>query len=295
MTYPIVGVALVTRDGEKFLEAQLRSIAASKGVKTEVFALDLESSDGTMQILEQWKGKGLVKRIYRQPKTNPTEAFRFLVKVMDGYEWIAFSDQDDIWSDIKLLEATNVLSKHEIPVLFASNRSLIDSNDIPIGAQKTTLISKWNALVENPLGGNTMVLNSKAKNIFLNCQCKNIFMYDSYLYLVFSFLYKIIFDERELTKYRIHTSNLIGIRNRNIIEILRVIKFNFLQVECFRNLYGDKLSHDDLIRIDKFLRIWHSKNIWTRMFHAISTPSRRSKIHENILWICLAPMAKWLK
>ena len=52
-TPPGVAVLISTHDGEKFLEAQLTSLAAQTDVRLEVFARDDGSRDGTLAILRK--------------------------------------------------------------------------------------------------------------------------------------------------------------------------------------------------------------------------------------------------
>jgi glycosyltransferase involved in cell wall biosynthesis len=67
-TKPKVAVALATRNGERFLEAQLESLRNQTHERIDVWASDDGSTDGTVRLLEEaraglWDGPPLLRSI----------------------------------------------------------------------------------------------------------------------------------------------------------------------------------------------------------------------------------------
>lgn len=107
--------------------------------------------------------KGHVK-IIEGPKLGFAENFRrLLLCAPDGYDYYAFSDQDDVWLPNKLLQAQEkiaLMGSGKI-CLYGGRTRIVDSKGIPYG-QSPLMSNKpcfGNALVQSIVGGNTMVFN----------------------------------------------------------------------------------------------------------------------------------------
>jgi len=98
---PLVSVALATCNGERFLREQLDSIYAQTYPRIEVVASDDGSTDGTVQILEEYRlSKGLSYTV--QPgRLGLVGNFERAISSCSG-DFIVLSDQDDIWEPDKL-------------------------------------------------------------------------------------------------------------------------------------------------------------------------------------------------
>ena len=67
-------VLLSTYNGERFLEEQLESIVAQKGVKPTIIVRDDGSTDRTREILDKWQERGRL-RWYNGPNMGPARSF----------------------------------------------------------------------------------------------------------------------------------------------------------------------------------------------------------------------------
>ena len=107
-----VCVLISTYNGERFLEEQIASIIAQKGVEVDILVRDDGSSDMTCSLLERWQKEGKLKW-YKGENLGFARSFMNLLKTASGYDYYAFCDQDDIWLEDKLQRAVTALEKIE--------------------------------------------------------------------------------------------------------------------------------------------------------------------------------------
>lgn len=105
---PRIAVLLPTFNGAAYLREQIESIRASEAVEVHIFAHDDGSTDGTLAILSQLAGPDLT--VLGGPAAGSAAAnFFFLIRTApwDGFDYVALSDQDDIWNANKLSRAVD--------------------------------------------------------------------------------------------------------------------------------------------------------------------------------------------
>ena len=98
----MISIALTTYNGEKFLKEQLDSILNQTYSDYELVVCDDCSTDSTRQILKEYEKKD--KRINVFLNNNNLgfkNNFEKAISLCTG-EYIALSDQDDIWDEKKL-------------------------------------------------------------------------------------------------------------------------------------------------------------------------------------------------
>ena len=99
-----VCVLISTYNGEKFLDEQIASILAQKGVEVDILVRDDGSSDMTCSLLERWQKEGKLKW-YKGENLGFARSFMNLLKTASVYDYYAFCDQDDVWLPEKLKKA----------------------------------------------------------------------------------------------------------------------------------------------------------------------------------------------
>jgi glycosyltransferase involved in cell wall biosynthesis len=98
----LVSVALCTYNGEKFLRAQLDSILSQSHFKLEIVIVDDRSTDGTIDIVKSYAAKDArVKYYINAENLGYNRNFEKAIGLCTG-EYIAPSDQDDIWEFAKI-------------------------------------------------------------------------------------------------------------------------------------------------------------------------------------------------
>ena len=217
-----IAVLICTFNGSKFLRKQLDSIISQSWQDWEIFASDDGSTDDTLAILKEYQTRlGQNKlHIVKGPGKGFAWNFLSLLDVCgDGFDYYAFSDQDDEWLPDKLARAMAKLADLEKdnpdgPALHCGRTMLVNDCDECIGYsplfQKAP--SFRNALIQSIAGGNTMMFNRAARNIInLTPRGHKIISHDWWIYILISGCNgAIIYDEIPTIKYRQHTNNIIG-------------------------------------------------------------------------------------
>lgn len=130
-----VSVALCTRNGATYLEAQLRSILAQTLPPREIVLSDDDSRDGTVAIAEAVvaeHGAGVMLRVLRNDPARGVAANFEQAILACRSEFVALSDQDDVWMPHRLATALAVFEARPALELVHSDAGLIDERGEPL-------------------------------------------------------------------------------------------------------------------------------------------------------------------
>jgi glycosyltransferase involved in cell wall biosynthesis len=119
---------LTTFNGERFLAQQLDSIYAQTHRNIEVVVCDDRSEDRTVEILEQYRQDHALRYSINDSRLGFVNNFGKVISLCKG-EFIALSDQDDIWEPKKIEILMNEIGDND---LICSDMSLIDDKSEPI-------------------------------------------------------------------------------------------------------------------------------------------------------------------
>jgi rhamnosyltransferase len=165
MTPPRVTVLLATHNGSTWLMEQLQSIAQQQGVQVRVVASDDGSTDDTPQLLLQWQKKtGLLDFCAAtQAMGSAGKNFYHLMAHADlaDAQYVALSDQDDVWNADKLTRAVRQLNQHGADAYSSNFYAWYPERT---GAEQKVLIDKaqpqvaFDHLFQGPGPGCTFVL-----------------------------------------------------------------------------------------------------------------------------------------
>jgi len=127
---PLVSVALCTYNGESFLKEQLDSIVNQTYPNLEIVIVDDGSTDGTIDILNEFAQVYCNIRVFKnEVNLGYIKNFEKAVGLCTG-EFIALSDQDDIWSLNKIdylvqnFQLKDTLIYHDSQYIDENNGSL---------------------------------------------------------------------------------------------------------------------------------------------------------------------------
>ncbi len=115
-----ISVLMATHDGSAFVEEQLNSIAHSTVVPDELIVVDDASTDGTWELLEEWRKKTTIPQVVlirNENNLGPTPSFLNALDRSTG-DLVLFADQDDHWAPDKI-ESLAACFKGEPDVLLA--------------------------------------------------------------------------------------------------------------------------------------------------------------------------------
>lgn len=106
-------ILMAVRNGEQFLSEQLTSIYGQTGCEIVIYFSDDGSTDKTRNILKEF---GAINLNPTNKKFGSSAAnFFHLIENFDlekKYDFVFFSDQDDIWLPNKMLNAITLMNKH---------------------------------------------------------------------------------------------------------------------------------------------------------------------------------------
>lgn len=224
-----IAILLCTFNGARFLPLQLASFESQTFSDWRLFASDDGSEDNTVTLLTEFQRKHGHSRVEIRRGAGRGFAANFLSLLCDPTltsDYYAFSDQDDIWGSDKLARALSCLrhSSSPMPVIYCSRTRLIDDNAVEIGL--SPLFRKRphfrNALVQSIAGGNTMVINEKARSVLMKAGPDvNVPSHDWWAYLVTTAVGGIVrYDPTPSVDYRVHPSNVVG-SNRSFGSVMR--------------------------------------------------------------------------
>ena len=134
---PLVSIAMTTYNGAQFLEDQINSILQQTYSNIELIVVDDCSTDNTYELLESFLSKD--KRIHIFKNKNNIGFVKNLCKAISlcSGDFIALSDQDDIWEDWKIEKQINSIKDFD---LLCTNSLLIDEYNNSLGlTMKETL------------------------------------------------------------------------------------------------------------------------------------------------------------
>ena len=209
-----VSVVMCTYNGAPYLRQQLDTIINQTYPIHELIVQDDQSTDDTMAILVEYAARYPFMQIHRkQQRKGINDNFYSAMAYATG-DYIALSDQDDIWHSNKLLTACMALREfpEEEPNLFSSNSNIVDSH----GEFKKVLrdydirYRYGNVLYGACLQGCSMVFNKKAVELFSK-HIPHFTYHDVWMLYICVYFGNFIYWRSPLFDYRIHSSNAIGL------------------------------------------------------------------------------------
>ena len=227
-------VILAAYNGAKYIEEQMDSILNQDSVSLDIMVFDDCSSDNTLEVLNKYKSNVNVSINKREKGTgnaprNFLDAIRSLSdEFVNSYNFISFSDQDDIWFPNKMFEAGKML-RQEQSSLYFSNLNLWDENtNYKAIINKSCPQKKYDFLFEGGSAGCTYVFTNDFC-IGLKKILKSTNYYDWELFSHDWFVYfyarangfKVSIDNNAYITYRIHANNSYGQVNKISISAIK--------------------------------------------------------------------------
>jgi glycosyltransferase involved in cell wall biosynthesis len=123
---PKISVCMATFQGERFVEAQLRSILTQLSDTDEVIVVDDHSSDATCEIV-RGLGDTRVRLIERTANQGPAKTFEEALLRASG-SVVFLSDQDDLWAPGKVTRVIEAFRINPGVTMVVTDAALIDEN-----------------------------------------------------------------------------------------------------------------------------------------------------------------------
>jgi glycosyltransferase involved in cell wall biosynthesis len=262
-TQPLISVVLATYNGSKYLRDQLDSIYQQTYKNIEVIVCDDQSTDGTKEILKAYKQSHQLKYYINEKRLGVVQNFAKAISLSTG-DYIALSDQDDVWlpeklelSFKKIRELEQRYSKQK-PLLVYTDLAVVDEDLKSISPsywrhmrlnQKNLALNR--ILVENFMTGCTALMNRATAEMALPIPGEAL-MHDVWFLLVAFCFGKTAYLEKQTILYRQHSNNVVGSIHKSKIR-----KLNIALVKIRNKKLG--LLNEEIEQAKAFYRIFRTQ------------------------------------
>lgn len=233
-----VSVAICTRNGEQFIEEQLRSVIAQTRVPTEIVVSDDASTDRTVEVVRS------VIAAHEQINLDSSTSFSLIVNtvplgVAANFEqaikactgkFVALCDQDDVWLPRRVEAALDAFDRRPSLLLVHSDARLIDERGAELDASLFGVLGvdesiqrtihrggAFELLLRRNLitGAATMIRRELAD---IAAPFPHGWLHDEWLAIVAAAVDEIDVIPEPLIDYRQHGHNQIGVRALSVCE-----------------------------------------------------------------------------
>jgi glycosyltransferase involved in cell wall biosynthesis len=209
---PLVSVAMATFNGANYLKEQLSSILGQTYPNLEIIITDDASSDETLAILRDYqKSHDRIKIFRHRVNQGITASFEDSIKNCRG-EFIAISDQDDIWELNKIEVLMNAMENEDA---ICSDSELIDQSGQSLNKRISSLVNLKSFYSGAPflmgicLPGHSLMMQGDFARYILPMPGE--IMYDRWISYCAAANNGIKYVHLPLVKYRQHESNSYGV------------------------------------------------------------------------------------
>lgn len=218
---PHVAILMCTRNGARFLPAQLDSFLAQTHDNWSLWVSDDGSDDKTLEILREFQTAhpSRIAHLFRGPRQGIGANYLSLIcrsEITKGI--IALSDQDDVWLPTKLERGVGMLARHGQgrPTLYASGYQPVDRDLEPIHRAHRPVGSLGfrAALQRNRLCGATMMLPPHTVDLVRRAGPRAVPFHDWWLNLLVTGVGgDVLYDTHPTLLYRQHGDNALGVNH----------------------------------------------------------------------------------
>ncbi len=241
-TMALISIAMTTYNGEKYIREQIDSILNQSYSDIELVICDDSSKDSTREILKEYEKKdSRVKLFFNEQNLGFKKNFEKAISLCNG-EYVALSDQDDVWELTKLEDSLKVFEKENVKMtstnslftdenLNSLNRTMKDNLgilNIPQG--KNDLVK--HLIHHNFVQGSTIL----AKRDFIN-SClpipEAVVYHDWWFGLKAASEDSFVYTDKVTLKYRQHNSNVTDNSASEYNKKIRPVEYKRAEVEKY--------------------------------------------------------------
>ncbi len=288
---------LAAYNGEDYIEEQLNCLLNQNDIENDIYiSLDL-SSDKTINIIKSYiqKYKNIHLLHYGNKYGSAGQNFFRLIKEVDflSYDYVAFSDQDDIWKNDKIIKGITLLNNNNADC-YSGNVTAFWKDGRKKEIIKNDPQVEYDYLFESAGPGCTFIMTKKfslalKKSLVASGdEIKNIWLHDWYCYSFARFHgYKWFIDNESLMMYRQHENNEVG-ANSGIVKII-----NRAKVVLTEDAFKKVLSQADFIKIDskpiQLLKEDSARSLF--LLATMASKCRRKKTEQYAFFIMVLILA----
>ncbi|MGV3706986.1 MAG: glycosyltransferase [Arcticibacter sp.] len=258
-----VSVVMPCFNGSKFIEKQIISILNQTHKNIELIIVDDQSTDNTVDIVSSIAANNSKIRFYLNPvNLGFNKNFEKAMSLATG-EFIALSDQDDIWLPEKIAELINSIGNNW---LIFSNSLHIDECDHKLNDSLLENFSlerrSFKSIgLNNFVTGHTMLFRKEFLDFALPIPTDG--YYDWWMGFIALYHKKIAYLDKHLTLYRLHRNSVIQQQERQVIDnkITRAFLNRHSTITNLSNFLKYRLLEDeDRKFLAKHYKVYSMKN-----------------------------------
>ena len=280
---PKVAVLLATHHPEDYIKDQIASIKNQVAVEVIFYWGDYKSTEAEKQFVRDLLTESTFHE-YQVEDPGPAANFFYLLS-KTCEEFIAFSDQDDIWLPNKLARQVTILEKFiGVPALSHTNSDLLKGSKRISRNQICQNHTFYSLAFTNCCQGCTIMINKKAKEEILSSLPANILWHDWWMALVISLVGSITYINEVMVLYRIHEKNTIGVPNllQRILNNLRRSE-GLISYQIGQAILGYEDQHQFETAELETIKLITSENRWDRFRALVFDKQRRAKKTDDYL------------
>ena len=201
----LVSIALCTYNGEAYLREQLESIVNQSYSQLELIAIDDCSTDNTLSILKEYEANYPFIQVFENPENlGYIRNFEKALRLCSG-EFIALSDQDDIWDLHKIEKQIKAIGNH---LMIYHDSEFIDENGQLLNKKMSDIMNLYRGdqpeafLFFNCISGHSVFMKKALRDELL--PFPNAYYHDWWMGYVATNLGSIDCIDEHLVKYRQH-------------------------------------------------------------------------------------------
>ena len=309
----MVTILLATLNGEKYLKAQLESIAAQTYENWQLVVGDDGSTDQTLEILKEFQKEHPNQvTIYENNPPFGSAKGNFINLLRNSYgPHFMFCDQDDVWKRDKIyltLQKMEVLETRygdKVPILVHSDLSVVDENLEMVAESffqyanlpKRVMLNRL--IVQNSVTGCTVMINRCLQQFFLRqLPIPKIIMHDYWAALIAKVFGKIGFVNEPTMLYRQHGHNSVGAKDAMNVKFLygrlkegknsyrRMMIESMEQIQGFVGTYGKEIQDLDSYELLKnYGELYYKGKLRRLAFYRHNQVLKEGRIRKLMQWL----------
>jgi len=284
-------ILLATFNGELYLKEQIRSLLKQVNVNITLVVSDDLSSDKTVKILKKYKK---FKIIFLENSLRHGSAGRNFLSMIERvdfslYDYVSFSDQDDIWYEDKLANSLNFLEENKHFIAVSSCVNAFWMNQKSLFVKKSFSQTDYDHIFEAAGPGCTYLMKTELIYKIQQLIQEKKWIYEEVAlhdWLIYSYArengYKWHILPYSTLDYRQHSNNQLGVNSGIVASLNRLQKFNngwyFDQIYSISRAVGSELKLNKLFTSRSKPTFHYFKNFWKM---------RRDKLDGFLLLLCI--------
>lgn len=311
MKEPKVGILMATYNGENFVADQIESILEQTYKNWILIIHDDGSNDKTIDIVKEYKNKYHKNMILIDDGIRcggAKENFNHLLRITHDrydFDYIMFSDQDDIWFPFKVKKTLDrmidVESNH-------ANKPVCVYTDLMVVDEYLAIISNsfWDyqkiypynntlnrLITQNVVTGCTIMLNKIAVKLVYEIPVEAV-LHDWWIALVISAFGELYPLHEATLLYRQHRCNVAGAKKWDICNVIIKLlskdgwlrfKENFknssIQANALLDKYSYLMSKNQIMLVEHYINLFHY-NKACRLYYAFRYQYFSGRVFRNI-------------